>query len=98
MSTNLDPFYRFPFISLPILINNVPEKGAKSRVETQIKMDLDLVLPPKDGSTSNQRVCSWKWLRLCRGSVTKKRPKKDAKQGKPHFCVIKPDVVPCPRH
>ncbi|KAG9010186.1 SPT3 Dosage dependent suppressor of Ty-induced promoter mutations-like protein [Tulasnella sp. JGI-2019a] len=71
-------------LNLPIYIGNVPERGAKSRVETQIKMDLDLMMPTtpsQDGSSqSYRRVASWKWLRLNKGATTKRRPKKDVKQ------------------
>ncbi|KAG8890680.1 SPT3 Dosage dependent suppressor of Ty-induced promoter mutations-like protein [Tulasnella sp. 332] len=71
-------------VNLPIYIGNVPERGAKSRVETQIKMDLDLMMPTtpsQDGTNqSYRRVASWKWLRLNKGATTKRRPKKDVKQ------------------
>ncbi|KDQ21950.1 hypothetical protein BOTBODRAFT_183153 [Botryobasidium botryosum FD-172 SS1] len=63
--------------NLPIIIHNVPQHGAKSRVETQIKMTLDLALPSDDDSY--ERVGSWRWLKLPKGTATRKRPRKDLK-------------------
>ncbi|TEB38349.1 hypothetical protein FA13DRAFT_1786140 [Coprinellus micaceus] len=71
--------------NLPIMFPSIPEGGTKSRVETQIRVTVDLA----DPSTSTDpfkydRVGAWKWLRLPSGSATKKRTRK---QGK-----IDPDV------
>ncbi|KAF8315830.1 hypothetical protein DL93DRAFT_811459 [Clavulina sp. PMI_390] len=66
--------------SLPILIHNVPAVGAKSRVETQIKMTLDLAAP-HDGMAAYDRIGSWKWLRLPKGTSTRRRPRKEPKIG-----------------
>ncbi|KAG8935102.1 SPT3 Dosage dependent suppressor of Ty-induced promoter mutations-like protein [Tulasnella sp. 418] len=73
--------------NLPIIVSNVPAKGAKSRVETQIKVDLHLAIPDiqeafaaASTATNFHRVGTYKWLRLNKASVTKRRPKKDAKQ------------------
>ena len=66
--------------SLPILIHNVPAVGAKSRVETQIKMTLDLAIP-RDSKCGYERVGSWKWLRLPKGTSTRRRPRKEPKIG-----------------
>ncbi|KAF8331875.1 uncharacterized protein EI90DRAFT_3122989 [Cantharellus anzutake] len=65
--------------NLPILIHNVPHVGAKSRVETQIKMTLDLALPSQPAYTSYERVGSWKWIKLPKGTSTRRRPRKEAK-------------------
>ncbi|KAG9051680.1 SPT3 Dosage dependent suppressor of Ty-induced promoter mutations-like protein [Tulasnella sp. UAMH 9824] len=70
--------------NLHILVPNLPERGAKSRVETQIKIDIELsMLVSEPGASSAQvyrPVGSWKWLRLSKGSSTKRRAKKDVKQ------------------
>ncbi|KAG8908048.1 SPT3 Dosage dependent suppressor of Ty-induced promoter mutations-like protein [Tulasnella sp. 403] len=74
---------KFSCRNLPIHVTNLPDRGAKSRVETQIKMDVELVFPlspPGSADTTYKRVTSWKWLRLNKGATTKRRPKKDAKQ------------------
>lgn len=65
---------------------SIPEGGTKSRVETQIRVTVDLA----DPSTSTDpfkydRVGAWKWLRLPSGSATKKRTRK---QGKIGVCPI----------
>ncbi|KAJ7647058.1 hypothetical protein FB45DRAFT_892206 [Roridomyces roridus] len=54
--------------------------GAKSRVETQVRVVVDLA----DSSLSPDafqydRVGSWKWLRLPRGTATKRRTRKQGK-------------------
>src|SRR5258708_3471185 len=67
--------------SLPILIHNVPSVGAKSRVETQIKMTLDLILPSYPVPSAYDRIGSWKWLKLPKGTSTRRRPRKEAKPG-----------------
>jgi hypothetical protein len=71
-------------LPLPILIHGVPRVGAKSRVETQVKMTLDLVAHPhaNDPSPSTyERVGSWKYLRLPKGTSTRRRARKDPKIG-----------------
>ncbi|KAF9512508.1 hypothetical protein BS47DRAFT_1345262 [Hydnum rufescens UP504] len=74
------PHHEHPYQScLPILIHNVPSVGAKSRVETQIKMTLDLALPTDPALSAYERVGSWKWLRLPKGSSTRRRPRKECK-------------------
>ena len=80
---------RYFLCRLPIVIRGVAQTGAKSRVETQIRLTLDLAtsLPTTltaDGSPdpdSYDRVGSWKWLRLPPGTSTKKRPRKEGKIG-----------------
>lgn len=66
--------------SLPILIHNVPQIGAKSRVETQIKMTIDLA-KPLASNKDYERVGSWKWMRLPKGTATRRRPRKEGKIG-----------------
>jgi uncharacterized protein len=71
--------------SLPIVFPNIPESGTKSRVETQIKITLDLahsdVTPDKLTGKYYNRVGSWTRLRLPPGSSTRRRPRKDLKIG-----------------
>jgi len=67
--------------NLPIVIPNIPASGAKSRVETQIRLTVDLV----HASTSTgypakyDRVGSWKCLKLPPGTSTKRRTRKEGK-------------------
>lgn len=69
--------------SLPIMFPSIPEGGTKSRVETQVRVTVDLA----DASSSSDpfkydRVGSWKWLKLPQGTATKKRTRKQGKIGK----------------
>lgn len=70
--------------NLHIIVPNLPERGAKSRVETQIKIDIELSMLVADPGASSAQVYrpvgSWKWLRLSKGASTKRRAKKDVKQ------------------
>ncbi|KAJ7691281.1 hypothetical protein B0H17DRAFT_1063335 [Mycena rosella] len=66
--------------NLPIMFPSLPEGGAKSRVETQVRVTVDLA----DSSSSSDpakydRVGSWKWLQLPRGTATKRRTRKQGK-------------------
>ncbi|KAF8904421.1 hypothetical protein CPB84DRAFT_1772998 [Gymnopilus junonius] len=66
--------------NLPIMFPSIPESGTKSRVETQVRVTVDLA----DSSSSSDpykydRVGSWKWLKLPRGTATKKRTRKQGK-------------------
>ncbi|KAJ7282910.1 hypothetical protein C8J57DRAFT_1173036 [Mycena rebaudengoi] len=66
--------------NLAIMFPSLPEAGAKSRVETQIRVTVDLA----DSSSSSDpaiydRVGSWKWLQLPRGTATKRRTRKQGK-------------------
>ncbi|TDL26194.1 hypothetical protein BD410DRAFT_571217 [Rickenella mellea] len=60
---------------------NIPPSGTKSRVETQVRVQLDLTL----GSCASgdpfryDKVGSWKWLKLPKGTATRKRSRKDGK-------------------
>ncbi|KAF8894093.1 hypothetical protein BD779DRAFT_1609675 [Infundibulicybe gibba] len=54
--------------NLPIMFPSIPEGGTKSRVETQVRVTVDLA----DASSSSDpyryaRVGSWKWLKLLTG-------------------------------
>ncbi|KAF7428296.1 SPT3 Dosage dependent suppressor of Ty-induced promoter mutations-like protein [Pleurotus ostreatus] len=66
--------------NLPIMIPSIPEGGTKSRVETQVRVSVELA----DTSSSADpraynRVGSWKWLQLPAGTATKKRTRKQGK-------------------
>ncbi|XP_006460767.1 hypothetical protein AGABI2DRAFT_220937 [Agaricus bisporus var. bisporus H97] len=66
--------------NLPIMFPSIPEGGTKSRVETQVRVTVDLA----DASSSSDplkydRVGSWKWLRLPPGTSTKRRTRKQGK-------------------
>ena len=67
---------------LQLLTPNLPETGAKSRVETQIRVTLDLA----QTTAPFARVGSWKWLRLPTGTATKKRTRKEGKIGA--YCLL----------
>lgn len=70
--------------SLAIMIPSIPEGGTKSRVETQVRVTVDLAYASATaGEQPSQydRVGSWKWLRLPKGTATKKRTRKEGKIG-----------------
>jgi uncharacterized protein len=72
--------------SLAIMIPSIPEGGTKSRVETQVRVTVDLAYSSTTaGEQPSQydRVGSWKWLRLPKGTATKKRTRKEGKIGVP---------------
>ncbi len=79
---SIDKFLTLNF-SLAIMTPNIPSSGTKSRVETQVRVQLDLTL----GSCSSgdpfryDKVGSWKWLKLPKGTATRKRSRKDGKIG-----------------
>lgn len=68
---------------MPIMFPSIPEGGTKSRVETQVRVTVDLADP---GSSSDpykyDRIGSWKWLKLPQGTATKKRTRKQGKIGR----------------
>ena len=67
--------------SLPIMVPSIPEGGTKSRVETQIRITVDLAdasYSPGD-PLKYDRIGSWKWLKLPSGIATKKRTRKQGK-------------------
>ena len=69
--------------SLPIVFPGTPETGTKSRVETQVRITVDLA----HASTSQgpflkyDRVGSWKCLKLPPNTSTKRRTRKEGKIG-----------------
>ena len=71
------------FSSLPILFPSLPEGGTKSRVETQIRLTVDLAHASSSSAEPFRydKVGSWKWLRLPKGTTTKKRTRKEGKVG-----------------
>ncbi|KAJ6594182.1 hypothetical protein B0H19DRAFT_1094293 [Mycena capillaripes] len=81
-STNLKVVYppRESCYNLSIMFPSLPDGGTKSRVETQVRVTVDLA----DSSSSSDpakynRVGSWKWLQLPRGTATKRRTRKQGK-------------------
>jgi hypothetical protein len=70
--------------SLAIMIPSIPEGGTKSRVETQVRVTVDLAYASAttvDLPSQYDRVGSWKWLKLPKGTATKKRTRKEGKIG-----------------
>ncbi|KAL6310416.1 hypothetical protein BKA93DRAFT_755994 [Sparassis latifolia] len=67
--------------NLPILIPSIPEGGTKSRVETQVRLTVDLAHASASSGEpfKYDRVGSWKWLRLPKGTSTKRRTRKEGK-------------------
>lgn len=69
------------------MVPSIPEGGTKSRVETQIRVTIDLA----DASATSgdpykyDRVGSWKWLKLPSGTATKRRTRKQGKIGTRYF-------------
>ncbi|KAK7005762.1 protein MGA2 [Favolaschia claudopus] len=66
--------------NLSIMFPSLPPGGTKSRVETQVRLTVDLA----DSSSSSDpnkydRVGSWKWLQLPSGTATKRRTRKQGK-------------------
>lgn len=64
--------------SLPIIIPGIPPSGTKSRVETQVRVTVDLA-HASSSAGQYDRVGSWKWLQLPKGTATKKRTRKEGK-------------------
>ncbi|KAF8123646.1 hypothetical protein EV363DRAFT_1547406 [Boletus edulis] len=67
--------------NLAILTPNIPENGTKSRVETQVRVTVDLAHAGTSAGEQNQydRVGSWKWLKLPPGTSTKRRTRREGK-------------------
>ena len=65
------------------MIPSIPEGGTKSRVETQVRLTVDLAHASASSGEplKYDRVGSWKWLRLPKGTSTKRRARKEAKIG-----------------
>ncbi|PPQ68038.1 hypothetical protein CVT25_014499 [Psilocybe cyanescens] len=77
------------FNSMPIMFPSIPEGGTKSRVETQVRVTVDLA----DSSSASDpykydRIGSWKWLKLPQGTATKKRTRKQGKIADPDLQEI----------
>jgi len=92
---SLDQAIYAPFLlnSLAIMIPSIPEGGTKSRVETQVRVTVDLAYASAtagDQPSQYDRVGSWKWLRLPKGTATKKRTRKEGKIGL--FPILHPPV------
>ena len=68
---------------MPIIIPNIPEGGTKSRVETQVRLTVDLAHASSSSGEALKydRVGTFKWLRLPRGTSTKRRARKEGKVG-----------------
>ena len=69
------------FLSLPIMFPSIPKGGTKSRVETQIRVTVDLADANSSGPHKYNCVGSWKWLKLPPGTFTKRRTRKQGKIG-----------------
>ncbi|KAG7098831.1 hypothetical protein E1B28_000735 [Marasmius oreades] len=66
--------------SLPIIFPNLSGGNLKSRVETQIRVTIDLAHPTSSPDpTSYDRVGSWKYLKLPQGTATKRRSRKQGR-------------------
>ncbi|KAH9951532.1 hypothetical protein B0H21DRAFT_716410 [Amylocystis lapponica] len=67
--------------NLPIIVPSIPEGGTKSRVETQVRLTVDLAHASASSGEpfKYDRVGSWKWIRLPKGTSTKKRTRKEGK-------------------
>lgn len=65
------------------MIPSIPEGGTKSRVETQVRVTVDLAHASSSAGEAMKydRVGSWKWLKLPKGTATKKRTRKEGKIG-----------------
>jgi hypothetical protein len=66
-----------------IMVPSIPESGTKSRVETQIRVTVDLADTNSLSSDPSKydRIGSWKWLKLPPGTATKRRTRKQGKIG-----------------
>src|SRR6266540_334978 len=61
---------------------SIPERGTKSRVETQVRITMDLAHSCSSSDPFKyDRVGSWKWLKLPQGTATKRRTRKQGKIG-----------------
>ncbi|KIK92137.1 hypothetical protein PAXRUDRAFT_34656 [Paxillus rubicundulus Ve08.2h10] len=67
--------------NLAIMTPNIPKSGTKSRVETQVRVTVDLAHASSSSGEQYQydRVGSWKWLKLPPGTSTKKRTRREGK-------------------
>lgn len=69
--------------SLPIVFPGIPETGTKSRVETQVRITVDLAHASSSQGPflKYDRVGSWKCLKLPPNTSTKRRTRKEGKIG-----------------
>ncbi|TFK54501.1 hypothetical protein OE88DRAFT_1655200 [Heliocybe sulcata] len=67
--------------NLPIIIPSIPEGGTKSRVETQVRVTIDLAYASSSSGEpfKYDKIGSWKWLKLPQGTSTKRRTRKEGK-------------------
>ncbi|KAK1236317.1 SPT3 Dosage dependent suppressor of Ty-induced promoter mutations-like protein [Marasmius sp. AFHP31] len=66
--------------NLPIVFPSLSESSLKSRVETQIRVTIDLAHPSSSPDpTIYDRVGSWKYLKLPQGTATKRRSRKQGR-------------------
>lgn len=65
------------------MVPSIPEGGTKSRVETQVRVTVDLAHASSSSGEpfKYDRVGSWKWLKLPSGTATKRRTRKEGKIG-----------------
>lgn len=81
---------------------SIPEGGTKSRVETQIRVTVDLAHASSSSGEplKYDRVGSYKWLRLPKGTSTKRRTRKEGRIGESlsvygvNRLTTPPDAVP----
>lgn len=98
-STCMPPFLTFAGTqlcnSLPIVVPSIPEGGTKSRVETQVRVTVDLAHASSSSGEPFRydRVGSWKWLKLPAGTATKKRTRKEGRIGKYNVYLAIRNVV-----
>ena len=69
--------------SLPIVFPSIPSIGTKSRVETQVRITVDLAHASSSQGPflKYDRVGSWKCLKLPPNTSTKRRTRKEGKIG-----------------
>jgi len=64
------------------MLPSIPEGGTKSRVETQVRVTVDLAdASSSPDSYKYDRIGSWKWLKLPQGTATKRRTRKQGRIG-----------------
>ncbi|KZO92586.1 hypothetical protein CALVIDRAFT_540853 [Calocera viscosa TUFC12733] len=78
-SQHEDVAYPSPTVSgLKVALPSLPSIGAKSRVETQIKVVLQVTMPDGD-PLAGYRVGTWKYIKLEKGTALRKRRRNNAK-------------------
>ncbi|KAM6502074.1 hypothetical protein JOM56_002051 [Amanita muscaria] len=67
-------------LNFPLIFPSIPDGGTKSRVETQVRVTVDLADPSSITEPYKyDRVGSWQWLKLPPGTATKRRTRKQGK-------------------